>query len=321
MLPDKTCEEAIRQIIHGAKSTDMNKTFDAVCFGEILWDVLPTGAKPGGAPMNVAYHLQKLGLQAAMISRVGLDEKGEALLAILQQNGVATTYIQRDPVHKTGIVNATLHPTNEVTYEIVHPVAWDFIAPEEGLAALVNGSRFFIYGSLAARDNPSAQTLRELVEAAQTKVVDINLRPPHFSQPLIEWLLASADILKLNEHELPLLTSWYSQLKKDDEQVKFLQDRFSIPTIIVTKGGDGAMVCCEGQLYTHPGYRVKVADTIGSGDAFLAGFLAKTKEGLPVEERLQFANALGAFIASKEGACPSYRVSDIAAIAGTEVAH
>ena len=295
----------------------MNKTFDAVCFGEILWDILPTGAKPGGAPMNVAYHLQKLGLQAAMISRVGKDEKGEALLQILQQNGVSTDYVQHDPVHKTGIVNATLHETNEVTYEIVHPVAWDFIALEEGLTGLVNSALFFIYGSLAARDKTSAETLWQLVEAAQTKVVDINLRPPHFTQQVIEWLLESADILKLNEHELPLLTSWYSHLKQDDEQVRFLQDRFSIPTVIVTKGGDGAMVCNEGQLYSHPGYKVKVADTIGSGDAFLAGFLAKTKAGLSIDERLQFANALGAFIASKEGACPSYQASDIATVTET----
>lgn len=297
----------------------MNKPFDAVCFGEILWDILPTGAKPGGAPMNVAYHLQKLGLQAAMISRIGMDERGNELVAILQANGVTTEYVQKDTEHITGIVNATLHETNEVTYEIVHPVAWDFIATEERLIGLVNGAQFFVYGSLAARDKTTAQTLFQLVEAAQTRVVDINLRPPHFSQQLVEWLLESADILKLNEHELPLLCSWYGSLKKDEEQVKFMQERFAIPTIIVTKGGEGAMVCHEGRLYSHPGYKVKVADTIGSGDAFLAGFLAKTKEGLPIEQRLQFANALGAFIASKEGACPAYEVSEITAIAGDTV--
>ena len=298
----------------------MNKQFDAVCFGEILWDILPTGAQPGGAPMNVAYHLQKLGLRAAMISRIGRDEKGEKLLTILQANGVTTDYVQQDAHHITGIVNATLHETNEVTYEIVHPVAWDFIVPEERLVGLVNGARFFIYGSLAARDKITAQTLFQLVEAARTRVVDINLRPPHFSQALVEWLLESAGILKLNEHELPLLCSWYSKLKQDEEQVKFLQDRFAIPTIIVTKGGEGAMVCHEGRLYSHPGYKVKVADTIGSGDAFLAGFLAKTKEELPIEQRLQFANALGAFIASKQGACPAYEVREIATVAGDVVA-
>lgn len=297
----------------------MSKIFDAVCFGEILWDVLPTGAKPGGAPMNVAYHLQKLGLEAALISRVGKDKRGKDLLAVLRQNGVTTDYVQTDANHDTGIVNATIHESNEVTYEIVHPVAWDFIGLEEGLTALVQTAKFFIYGSLAARDKTTSKTLWQLVEAAQTKVVDINLRPPHFSKELVEKLLQSADILKLNEHELPLITSWFSSVEKDEEQVKFLQDRFSISTIIVTKGGDGALVCSNGHIYTHPGYKIKVADTVGSGDAFLAGFLAKTNEGVDIAERLQFANSVGAFIASKEGACPAYQVSEIGIVSGNVV--
>jgi fructokinase len=261
--------------------------------------------------MNVAYHLQKQGLQAAMISRVGNDQRGEDLLAVLQENGLTTAYVQRDNTHQTGIVNATIHESNEVTYEIVHPVAWDFIALQEGVTDLVREAQFFVYGSLASRDQATSSTLWQLVEVAQTKVVDINLRPPHFTRELVEKLLQSADILKLNEHELPLISSWYSDVKEDKEQVKALQDRFAVATIIVTKGGDGAMVCQEGTIYSHPGYKVKVADTVGSGDAFLAGFLAKTKEGRPIGERLQFANAMGAFIASKEGACPAYSLEEI----------
>lgn len=294
----------------------MQNPFDVVCFGEILWDVLPTGAKPGGAPMNVAYHLQKLGLKAALISRIGNDRRGEDLLSVLEQNGVPTQFVQRDPLQPTGVVNAMPHESNEVTYEIVHPVAWDFIAPQEGLPELVSQAQFFVFGSLAARDHTSANCLWQLVESAQTRVVDINLRPPHFSRSQVETLLHKADILKLNEHELPLLASWYSELSNEKAQVMFLQDRFSIPTIIVTKGGKGALVCQEGKLYAHPGFTVTVADTVGSGDAFLAGFLAKTKEGLPIEERLQFANALGALIASKQGACPAYEPGDISTISG-----
>lgn len=292
----------------------MEKTFDAVCFGEVLWDRLPTGDKPGGAPMNVAYHLQKAGLATAMISRVGRDERGEQLLAVLAQNGLATDFIQQDEVHQTGIVNATLHESNEVTYEIVHPVAWDFIALEDGLLDLVNKARFFVYGSLAARDTTTSDTLWQLVQVANTRVVDINLRPPHFTKEMVEKLLHSADILKLNEHELPLIAGWFSDAAGDEAQVRFLHDRFSIETLIVTRGGDGAMVFSHDTLYRHPGYPVTVADTVGSGDAFLAGFLAKTNEGQPIPERLQFANALGAFIASKEGACPPYRVEEVAAL-------
>lgn len=292
----------------------MKKNVDAVCFGEVLWDVLPTGEKPGGAPMNVAYHLHKQGLQVAMISRIGTDDRGNKLLEILAQNGLTTDYIQRDEDHQTGIVNATLHESNEVTYEIVHPVAWDFIALEDRLPDLVAGAQFFVYGSLAARDTATADTLWQLVEVAQTRVVDINLRPPHYSQELVERLLHSADITKLNEHELPLIAGWFGKTGGEEEQVKMLQEQFSIPTIIVTRGGDGALVCQEGTIYRHPGYRVTVADTIGSGDAFLAGFLAQTKEGKPVPARLQFANSLGAFIASQQGACPPYSPDEVRAL-------
>jgi fructokinase len=299
--------------IETTEKMDMERTVDAVCFGEVLWDRLPTGEKPGGAPMNVAYHLQKQGLQTVMISRIGNDERGDKLLSLLEQNGLSTTYVQRDETHQTGIVNATLHESNEVSYEIVHPVAWDFILPEKALPDLVREAQFFIYGSLAARDKTTAATLWQLVENAQTRVVDINLRPPHFTKETVEKLLASAHIAKLNEHELPLIARWYGSAGNDEEQVKALQDRFSIPTLIVTKGGEGAMVCYEGTIFRHPGYRVKVADTIGSGDAFLAGFLAKTKEGKSIDERLQFANALGAFIAAREGACPPYTTDEVLA--------
>lgn len=292
----------------------MQRNFDAVCFGEILWDILPTGAKPGGAPMNVAYHLQKQGLQTALISRVGKDKWGDDLLSLLTANGVSTDYVQQDEKYITGIVNATVHESNEVTYEIVQPVAWDFVSKEDGLTELVQQAAFFIYGSLSARHYTTANTLWRLVEAANTKVVDINLRPPHYTKELVEQLLQSADILKLNEHELPLISLWYATPKTEEEKMKVLQDRFRIPNIIVTRGGDGAMVCQDGKVFYHPGYKVKVADTVGSGDAFLAGFLVKTKEGLPIEERLQFANSLGAFIASKEGACPNYELNEIEAV-------
>lgn len=284
---------------------------DAVCFGEILWDLFPAGAQPGGAPMNVAYHLQKLGLQTALISRVGADKMGDELLLVLQQAGLTTDHVQRDNKHATGTVNVTLHKSNEASYEIVHPVAWDFIEEANGLEELAQNASFFIYGSLASRSRTSANTILQLIKKAQTKVVDINLRPPHFSRNSVEMLLHTADILKLNEHELPLIASWFSHLQKDVEQVKALQDRFSISTILVTKGAEGAFVCHNGNFYSHPGYKVAVADTVGSGDAFLAAFLSKTKEGAPIEERLRYANILGAYVASKSGACPAYTLEEV----------
>ncbi|MFL5774284.1 MAG: carbohydrate kinase family protein [Flavisolibacter sp.] len=287
------------------------KFYDVVCFGEILWDLLPSGARPGGAPMNVSYHVGKLGLPAALISRVGKDNHGNELLRILNNNGQTTDFIQIDPDHTTGVVNASIGENNEVTYEIVHPVAWDFIERKDILLSMVEQSPYFIFGSLVCRDIHSRKTLMELIEIAQKKVVDINLRPPHFTKEIVEYLLHSADIIKLNEHELPLISAWYHSFIDEEEQARWLQEHFSIPIVVVTKGGKGAFLCSEGKIFRHEGYKVKVADTIGSGDAFLAGFLSRMHSGLGMDECLRFANSMGAFIASKTGACPKYDVGEV----------
>jgi fructokinase len=285
--------------------------YEVVCFGEVLWDLLPSGPRPGGAPMNVAYHIQKLGLEAALISKIGRDNLGEELKQTLSLNGLTTAFIQSDPMHATGVVNATIGANNEVSYQIVHPVAWDFIDKKASLDVLVQQSRFFIYGSLVGRDEYSRRTLTELLSLAQTKVLDINLRPPHFTRDFIDSLLHSADIIKLNEHELPLISSWYHSFQEEEEQALWLQERFSIATVIVTKGSNGAFVCREGCIFRHPGFRVKVTDTIGSGDAFLAAFLFKYRNGASIDDCLQFANSLGAFIATKSGACPEYDAGEL----------
>ncbi|MFL5738600.1 MAG: carbohydrate kinase family protein [Flavisolibacter sp.] len=287
--------------------------FDVVCFGEVLWDLLPSGALPGGAPMNVAYHLKKLGLEPALISRTGMDSRGDELLNILERNQLAIDFIQRDPEHLTGIVEATIQSKHEVRSEIIEPVAWDFIETRKNFQDLVSASSFFIFGSLAARNEVSRKTLMELLDAAPKKVLDINLRPPHFTKDLADRLLHSADLLKLNEHELPLIASWYSNLLKEEDQLRFLQDNFSIPCILLTKGKAGALVCSGGKISSHPGYQVKVADTVGSGDAFLAAFLFGMNKGDDFAKALAFANALGAFIASKKGACPDYELKEVIA--------
>src|SRR3982751_1498821 len=98
-----------------------------VCFGEVLWDILPQGALPGGAPMNVAYHLKKLGNNPALITNIGLDDYGKKLVGLLEASGVSTEYFHIDYNHSTGLVYAKPNEHNEVTYDIVYPVAWDFI--------------------------------------------------------------------------------------------------------------------------------------------------------------------------------------------------
>lgn len=284
---------------------------EVVCFGEILWDLLPSGPQPGGAPMNVAYQLHKLGKHPAMISRIGTDERGNELLQLLQSKGLNTDYIQRDQQIPTGIVLAEQHANGDMSYDIVSPSAWDHITADENVIALVKQATYFVFGSLSARHQTSRDTLFQLLEHAQTKVLDINLRPPHYNQPLLESLLQKADILKLNIDELELVTDWYGSYTNTKDRICFLQDRFNIPSMIITLGAKGAVLNVNGKTYTHPGYKVKVADTVGSGDSFLAAILSQTIDKAPPVEMLDFANRLAATIATHKGGMPDYEMKEL----------
>ena len=285
--------------------------YRVICFGEVLWDILPSGAVPGGAPMNVTYHLHKLGKQPALITRVGRDEKGKELTAIFSEYGVCTDYFQIDDAHETGKVFAQPKENNEMAYDIVQPVAWDFIEWKDGYSDLVANADYFVFCSLAARNRVSKNTLLQLLEAAKNKVLDINLRAPHYSRRLVEELLGKTDFVKLNEAELELITGWFSDYTEIEDRIKSIADRFGILNIVVTMGGEGAALYMNGKLYDHPGFSVDVKDTVGSGDAFLAGLLSRLMDHALPQDALEFANGLGAFIATKTGACPPYSTGDV----------
>jgi fructokinase len=156
-----------------------------VCFGEVLWDILPTGAVPGGAPMNVAYHLQKLNRNPALITRIGIDKNGQDLMNIFSQQGVCTDFFQVDNEYETGKVYANPDEQNEVVYDIVKPVAWDFIEWDDAFAGLLENADLFVFGSLAARNKVSRDTLFQLLEIAKNKVLDINLRNSYYKKLIL----------------------------------------------------------------------------------------------------------------------------------------
>jgi fructokinase len=285
-----------------------------VCYGEILWDILPDKKLPGGAPMNVAYHLNKLGTHSALISNIGTDELGEGLVRLLSQSGLTTDFVQVDDHYSTGIVNAKVKEHNEMEYDIVHPVAWDFIEWKDTFTQLLAEADYFVYGSLTSRSAVSRDTLYQLLEVAKTKVLDINLRPPYINQSHLEYLLRKTDVLKMNSSELELIAGWYSDVRPYEDRMKLLQDRFQLETVMVTMGGEGALLLNRNTFYRHYGYKVRVADTIGSGDAFLAGFLHQLLSGASAEKALTYASGLGALIASYSGACPHYEKSEVPAL-------
>lgn len=288
----------------------VNKEKAVVCFGEVLWDILPSGKVPGGAPMNVAYHLHQHLVQSTIITRIGKDEPGRDLKGWFTEKGMDTRFFQEDVHNATGTVNATQEGEN-MRYEITKPVAWDFISLNDDLASLVRQADYFVYGSLASRNVIARQTLLSLLDHAPLKVMDINLRPPHYTRESLIELMNKADVLKLNEEELKLVSSWTSFTGSMNGEIKHISDQFNINTIIVTRGAAGALVYTNNGFYDHPGYRIRVQDTIGSGDAFLAGMIVKMINGADTNEALDYAARLGAFVASKKGGCPEYKTGEI----------
>jgi fructokinase len=287
------------------------KKFPAVCYGESLWDILPDNTVPGGAPMNVAYHLRKLGIRPALISRVGLDNYGKRLIQLMEKQDMSTDFFQMDFELDTGKVRATPGEGDEVHYEIVRPVAWDNIQWDEQFVPLLRQAGYFVYGSLGARSEASRRVLYRLLEMAKFRVLDINLRPPHFDRYVLEHLLKGVQLLKLNLAELELLTGWFAHYTLDQDRMRVLQDRFHIPTVVVTRGSRGALMTMEGVFYEHPGFTVELADAVGSGDAFLAGLLFKISGGTSPPETIEFASAMGALIATYHGPCPDYDIEEV----------
>ena len=284
------------------------------CFGEMLWDVLPTGKQPGGAPLNVAVHLHNFGLDAQLISRVGHDDLGSELVAFVESTGLCTGYVQWAETHLTGVVKANVSESKEVTYQIVKPVAWDYIRYDAALAELVETADAFVFGSLAARLSPSRETLYRLLEHARFKVFDVNMRPPHYTREVITYLLQHSDLVKMNHHELAEITGWFGVCSDEETALRWLADRFQLQAVCVTKGAEGAALWIDQQHYRSPGITVQVQDAIGSGDAFLAALLRGWLTGEPPGQNLAFACAAGSLVAAHRGATPVISAEQVSAL-------
>ena len=166
-------------------------------YGEMLWDVFPDLAVPGGATMNVAMGLRKLGAEVIFMSASGIDKQGDDLIAYLEKHGMSSQWIQRND-YPTGVVNIKLSEIYDATYEIVFPSAWDYIQPSQILPEF----DVLVYGSLSCRNQTSFDTLLGLLETRSIKVFDVNFRAPFINQHIVEQLLLKADIIKLNHEEI-----------------------------------------------------------------------------------------------------------------------
>lgn len=278
----------------------------AVCFGEVLWDVFLDEERIGGAPLNVASRLSSLGVATEMISKVGTDEKGKKIISYLRSHNVGTKNVSIDSNYPTGVVNVKLSESGSATYDICYPSAWDKIEITMEQVSAVENADVLIFGSLICRDDVSRNTLFELLKKAKYKVLDFNLRPPHYTKELIFFLLEKADFIKFNDDELfeisELLDSPFHSL---EQNLQFIADRSSARTICVTKGRHGAVFLVNNKLYYNSGFKIKVKDTVGAGDSFLATLLAKFLQGEKPQTALDYACAVGALVAAEKGANPN----------------
>ncbi|HPN69311.1 MAG TPA: carbohydrate kinase [Saprospiraceae bacterium] len=288
-----------------------NSNQNVVCFGEVLWDMLPTGKMPGGAPMNVAIHLRNFGNTVSLISKVGTDDLGKELLEYLISKDMDIRYIQVGQTHLTGVVKVNLDNAQNVSYKIIAPVAWDYIGFDLDAQEIVAESAAFVFGSLAARSEQTFETLKAYLKVAKNKILDINLRYPNYDKPVLEFLLQNTDLLKINEEELVILSDYFLQSNDLENQVKELSQKYEIPTICVTLGANGAVLFQNNQFYDFGGFRVDVVDTIGSGDSFLAMLISHQLSQKSIQETLENACAVGALVAQTSGATPAITFEQI----------
>ena len=282
------------------------------CFGEMLWDVFPTHKKIGGAPLNVANRLQALGNEVTMISAIGEGGNGAKLLDYIKEVGINPNCIQVHNDYKTGKVKVMLNEKGSASYDIKYPRAWDKIRLTEINKNAVKNSDAFVYGSLAARDESSRNTLFKLLELANYKIFDLNLRPPYYTKDLLIRLMNQADFIKFNDDELYEVSGYLgSKYRSMEQNIKYIAQKTNTKHICVTKGQHGAVLLYDDTFYYNSGYLIKVIDTVGAGDSFLASLISQLLNSVNPQEAVDFACAVGAMVAQSEGANPVLLPSDI----------
>jgi len=289
----------------------MNKK--VLCFGEVLWDTFGDEKKAGGAPMNVACHLEQQKIPVAFASSVGIDAPGRGLIKFLQANNLYSPLIQQDETLPTCQVTVQLDKDNQATYIIPEPVSWDNIQTNDTLTEAAINASAIVFGSLACRTEATRNTLLNLLDETNAlRIFDVNLRAPHYTRATIETLAARATVVKMNEEEAALLIGGGSSNLKD--MIGEFHAKYHAKTICVTRGENGAIIWHDHDFFEHPGFKVKVEDTVGAGDAFLATFIAGILNKQPMPQILQNACAIGAFVTGKRGANPAYNWDEINAI-------
>jgi fructokinase len=282
--------------------------------GEVLWDLLPDGPRLGGAPANFTVMAARLGDHAILLSRIGRDELGGKAIEQLNPLPADTSLLQVDEAHETGRVTVAFD-CGEPRYTIHQPAAWDFLELTDSWLEVAERADALCFGTLAQRSQASRQTIQQLVTqspASCLRVFDVNLREPFYSAEVIQRSLELATVLKMNDAEAPWILALLG-LPVEDESgpgmlelcaKRLLREFPSLRLVAVTRGGQGSLLVSRTESHEHPGIPVKVADTIGAGDAFTASMTHSLLRGDSLAAVNEAGNRWGAWVASQAGAMP-----------------
>ncbi len=300
----------------------MTQSYKVVGIGELLWDVLPEGKKLGGAPANFAYITQLLGGHGTPSSRLGNDALGDEAMAMLASFGLDTQFIQRDNEHTTSTVDVRFEG-GQPSYQIHEGVAWDYMEWTPQWRELAHSADAVCFGSLAQRAPGSRAAIREFLAGTRenaVRIFDVNLRQKFFSAEVLAESIRLADVVKLNDEELPRILSLLGlHATGEVESAQRLRSAMGLKLVCVTCGCNGSIIVSANEVSQHPGFRITVADTVGAGDAFTAGLVHQYLRGASLAQMNETANRIGSWVASKAGAMPKPAPGEIEAILAATV--
>ena len=293
----------------------MTQPATIVGLGELLWDLLPSGKQLGGAPANFAYMANVLGDRGIVASRVGADALGNEALQAMTTLGITTDYVQQDATRPTGTVHVHVDAAGQPEFIIDTSVAWDALEFTPHWADLAKSADVVCFGSLAQRSPVSRATVRQFLQAAPAatlRVFDVNLRHTFFTKDLLHESLQLAHVVKLNDQELPRIADMLALGgASEDERAQHLLDAYSLRLVCITRGDRGSLLVANGKIAAHKGFRVKVADAVGAGDAFTACLAHHYLRGASLEEINEKSNRWAAWVATQVGATPSTEGRDL----------
>jgi fructokinase len=283
-------------------------SFKVVGIGEVLWDLMPAGKQLGGAPANFAHHAHSLGAEAVVITRVGEDDLGREILDRFKQSEISVDVVQIDANKTTGTVAVALRDGGVPQFTIREDVAWDWLAPTDLALKVVATADAICFGSLAQRSRISRASIQQLMAAAPAKalrIFDINLRQPYYTREIIEQSLRSANVLKLNDTELPVLGAMFELGSQPKQQIQGLCQRFGLELVALTRGAQGSLLYQGGRWSEHFSQPVQVVDTVGAGDAFTAALTVGLLSKVDLDETHEVAVQVARFVCSHAGATPA----------------